>query len=60
MKYERKNKYDGIFKKYADCCFRWRAVGKTWAADMKLAGSEVRLWDAMPFAASSLKDIDKS
>lgn len=36
------------------------AVGKTCAADMKLAGKEVRLWDAMPFAATSLKDLDKT
>ena len=28
------------------------AAGKTCAADMKLAGCEVRLYDAMPFAAS--------
>ena len=30
------------------------AVGKTCAADMKLAGREVRLYDAEPFAATSL------
>ena len=36
------------------------AVGKTCAADMKLAGREVRLYDAMPFAATSLKDVDKT
>lgn len=36
------------------------AVGKTCAADMKLAGREVRLFDVMPFAAKSLKDIDKT
>ena len=36
------------------------AVGKTCAADMKLAGCEVRLYDAMPFAAVSLKDVDKT
>ena len=36
------------------------AVGKTCAADMKLAGKEVRLYDAMPFAASSLKDVEKT
>ena len=36
------------------------AAGKTCAADCKLAGSEVRLWDAMPFAATSLKDVDKT
>ena len=36
------------------------AVGKTCAADMKLAGREVRLYDAMPFAEASLKDLDKT
>ena len=36
------------------------AVGKTCAADMKLAGKEVRLYDAMPFAATSLKDVEKT
>lgn len=36
------------------------AVGKTCAADIKLAGGEVRLWDAMPFAETSLKDLDKT
>ena len=36
------------------------AAGKTCAADMKLAGKEVRLYDAMPFAAASLKDVDKT
>ena len=36
------------------------AVGKTCAADMKLAGREVRLYDAMPFAETSLKGIDKT
>ena len=36
------------------------AVGKTCAADCKLAGKEVRLWDAEPFAKSSLKDLDKT
>ena len=36
------------------------AVGKTCAADNKLAGREVRLYDAMPFAATSLKDVDKT
>ena len=35
------------------------AVGKTCAADIKLAGREVRLYDVMPFAEKSLKDIDK-
>ena len=36
------------------------AVGKTCAADMKLAGREVRLFDMMPFAKSSLKDVEKT
>ena len=36
------------------------AVGKTCAADMKLAGKEVRLWDAIPFAEKSLKTLDKT
>ena len=36
------------------------AVGKTCAADMKLAGCEVRLYDIMPYAQSSLKDLDVS
>lgn len=36
------------------------AVGKTCATDMKLAGREVRLYDAMPFAATSLKDVEKT
>ena len=36
------------------------AVGKTCAADMALAGRSVRLYDAMPFAATSLKDVDKT
>ncbi len=36
------------------------AVGKTCAADMKLAGKEVRLYDAMPFAEKSLYNLDKS
>lgn len=36
------------------------AVGKTCATDMKLAGKEIRLYDIMPFAAKSLKDIDKT
>ena len=31
------------------------AVGKTCAADIKLAGREVRLYDVMPFAEKSLK-----
>ena len=36
------------------------AVGKTCAADIKLAGREVRLFDMMPFAKSSLKDLEKT
>ena len=36
------------------------AGGKTCAADCKLAGREVRLYDAMPFAETSLKDVDKT
>lgn len=36
------------------------AVGKTCAADIKLAGREVRLYDVMPFAEKSLKDLDKT
>ena len=36
------------------------AVGKTCAADIKLAGREVRLYDAMPFAETSLNGIDKT
>ena len=36
------------------------AVGKTIAADIKLAGREVRLFDVEPFAEKSLKDIDKT
>ena len=36
------------------------AVGKTCAADMKLAGKEIRLYDAMPFAAVSLLNLEKS
>ncbi len=36
------------------------AVGKTCAADMKLAGREVRLFDSMPFAEASLKDLEKT
>ncbi len=36
------------------------AVGKTCATDMKLAGREVRLYDIMPFANTSLKNIDKT
>ncbi len=33
------------------------AVGKTCAADMKLAGREVRLYDIMPYAKTSLKNL---
>ncbi|MBQ6360725.1 MAG: NAD/NADP octopine/nopaline dehydrogenase family protein [Lachnospiraceae bacterium] len=39
------------------------AVGKTIAADCKLAvgdAQEVRLFDAMPFAATTLKNLDKT
>ena len=36
------------------------AVGKTCAADMKLAGKEIRLYDAMPYAESSLRDVEKT
>ncbi len=36
------------------------AVGKTCAADMKLAGCNVRLYDIMPYAETSLKDVDKT
>ena len=36
------------------------AVGKTCAADMKLAGKEVRLFDSMPFAETSLKGIEQT
>lgn len=36
------------------------AVGKTCATDMKLAGKEVRLFDSMPFAKTSLKDVEKT
>lgn len=36
------------------------AVGKTCAADMKLAGREVRLFDMMPFAESTLRNLDKT
>lgn len=35
------------------------AVGKTCAADMKLAGREVRLYDMMPFAEKTLANIEK-
>ncbi len=33
------------------------AVGKTCAADMKLAGAEVRLFDAMPFAEQTISRL---
>ncbi len=36
------------------------AVGKTCAADMKLAGREVRLFDMMPFAETTLANLDKT
>lgn len=36
------------------------AVGKTCAADMKLAGREVRLYDMMPFAKSTLQNVEKT
>ncbi|SCZ80247.1 NAD/NADP octopine/nopaline dehydrogenase family protein [Acidaminobacter hydrogenoformans] len=36
------------------------AVGKTCAADMKLAGREVRLYDMMPFAEKTLANLDKT
>lgn len=36
------------------------AVGKTCAADMKLAGREVRLFDMMPFAENTLANLDKT
>lgn len=36
------------------------AVGKTCAADMKLAGRQVRLFDMMPFAEKTLKNIDRT
>lgn len=36
------------------------AVGKTCAADMKLAGKEVRLYDGMPFAEKSLAGLEKT
>ncbi len=36
------------------------AVGKTCAADMKLAGREVRLYDMMPFAEQTLANLDKT
>lgn len=36
------------------------AVGKTCAADMKLAGREVRLFDMMPFAETTLANLEKT
>lgn len=36
------------------------AVGKTCAADATLAGQEVRLYDAMPFAEKSLARLDRT
>ena len=36
------------------------AVGKTCAADAKLAGQEVRLYDAMPFAEKSLARLERT
>lgn len=36
------------------------AVGKTCAADIKLAGKEVRLFDIMPFAEKSLANLEKT
>ncbi|MBQ4145505.1 MAG: NAD/NADP octopine/nopaline dehydrogenase family protein [Clostridia bacterium] len=36
------------------------AVGKTCAADMKLAGCNVRLYDIMPYAKESLRDLEKT
>ncbi len=36
------------------------AVGKTCAADMKLAGREVRLFDMMPFAEKTLANLNKT
>lgn len=36
------------------------AVGKTIAADTTLAGQEVRLYDAMPFAEKSLANLEKT
>lgn len=36
------------------------AVGKTCAADMKLAGREVRLFDMMPFAETTLANVEKT
>jgi opine dehydrogenase len=36
------------------------AVAKTCAADIKLAGREVRLYDMMPFAEQTLTNLDKT
>ncbi len=36
------------------------AVGKTCAADAKLGGQEVRLYDAMPFAEKSLARLQRT
>ena len=36
------------------------AVGKSCAADCKLAGQKVRIYDAMPFAEKSLRNIEKT
>jgi len=36
------------------------AVGKTCAADMKLAGREVRLFDMLPFAEKTLAHVEKT
>ena len=36
------------------------AVGKSCAADMKLAGKEVRLYDMMPFAKNTLANLEKT
>ena len=36
------------------------AVGKTCAADIKLAGREVRLFDMMPFAEKTLANLDRT
>lgn len=36
------------------------AVGRSVAADCKLAGNQVRLFDLPEFAGESLKDLDKT
>ena len=36
------------------------AVGKTCAADIKLAGRAVRLYDIMPYAKTSLRNLAKT